>query len=299
MRQKPFENISPFVFSFFIILMNFSCFAGEDAYKKFYRHLEQYCQSSTAFRSSDYFIVILVDAKHLDYTSTQGFLRSFTKHPKSCCKRGDVGHAWVYLEGFVDGSRVCVEGGHSGELGERCPRYFDGLVEAIIRNEKNPIAYLHQTLPDGYFEKGNGGHRPTLAAKIDLNKDQFDKILDFIVSYNYREYSITKKQCASFVGKIAEFAGVPVETSVVLPIQKTVRLCGQRVTLWQDPFYQTIAVSSPDILEKSLLERISQGKAQNVRRWYLKTRYKRQSQEALPETISQFSRRYQRHLLCY
>src|SRR5262245_4920764 len=63
------------------------------------------------------FLVICVDACRLDYTSCKELVRTIAKHPANGSKNGDVGHAWIYLRGWLDGEWIEIEGGHSGELG--------------------------------------------------------------------------------------------------------------------------------------------------------------------------------------
>lgn len=62
--------------------------------------------------SEDPYIVFLVNARQLDYSSFRSVLRTIAKHPSDWSKNGDVGHAWIYLKGDE-----VIEGGHSGELG--------------------------------------------------------------------------------------------------------------------------------------------------------------------------------------
>ena len=79
-----------------------------------------------------------------------------SKHPSDGSKNGDVGHAWIYLQGNVNGESIVIEGGHSGELGICQPKYFDGIMNYVeygyadsscgemccLRNEPNPVKYL-------------------------------------------------------------------------------------------------------------------------------------------------------------
>jgi hypothetical protein len=65
------------------------------------------------------FLVILVDAKYLDYSSPEALLSTIAKHQDGTTER-DIGHAWIVLNGIKEGKLgVVIEGGHSGELGLR------------------------------------------------------------------------------------------------------------------------------------------------------------------------------------
>src|SRR5438445_2663557 len=102
-----------------------------------------------------------------------------------------------------DGKRVCIEGGHSGELGHAQPRYLEGVF--LNDKEPNPVRYLFTALQDGYFEKGPGRHKPTYAVRVELNQSRFLKIYEYMQPdrYPFTEYSLTENQCTTFVTKIA------------------------------------------------------------------------------------------------
>ncbi len=233
-----------------------------------------------------YFLEIFVAARHLDYTENASFLKTIAKHPSDGSKTRDVGHAWIYLEGEINGQRVFVEGGHSGETGRVQARYFDGVMNYIdygVANprtfsltkgqrcrEKNPIKYLWQTQYDGFFQRGNGGHKPTFAAKVFISKEQFESILAFISTYNFQCYTLTGGQCSSFVAQVASLAGLELECEVTMEIEPYLDLGKECLHLWEDPTYSLITISSPDILEKSLMESVESGRAEKINFRYTK-----------------------------
>lgn len=198
-------------------------------------------------------------------------MKSIVKHPSDGSKNGDVGHAWIYLEGTINGQRVYLEGGHSGELGEIDLKYFDGLMDLVIRGDPNPIRYFKKTLRDGFFQVGNGGHSPTSAASIPLRQEQFEKILEFIKNYPFERYSLTGNQCSTFVSQVAAIAGLHINCTHTISIEPVVCMRGDLISLWEDPSYQEILISSPDELEKSIKKAIRMGYAENALDWYRKT----------------------------
>lgn len=216
------------------------------------RPVEQDCPQVLNSRS-DYFLAIFVSAKHFDYSSSQGCLRSMAKNSRD----GRFGHAWVYVRGMRDGQPVEITGGHSGELGQARPRYFDGVADLIESGDPNPIRYLWEVLPDGFFQEGSGGHQPTFAAQIAITPEQFEKIVDFMQSYPYREYALTKKQCTTYCLEIAAMADWKLEGHVTLPIARSIIFGGVRMRLWHNPSYATITFASPDRLEESLRESVA------------------------------------------
>lgn len=252
-----------------LILLTSCGWRPNAVYQEFYSHLEDVknepCVDSI---HSDYFLIIYVEACHLDYTSTLGLLQTIAKHPNGSTE-GDVGHAWIHLQGLVDGKIVSIEGGHSGERGILQAKYFDGVMNYIDygyanpsdkqiktpRYEPNPIKYLWTSQQDGFFQRGSGGHTPTFAIKIPITPEQFERILSFIdpKNYCYKDYNLTRNQCSSFVAHVAALADFPIEYELTIPIDSSVYFRGRHVRLWEDPQYAYLRFSSPDIIERSLI----------------------------------------------
>jgi hypothetical protein len=247
---------------------------------------------------SDDFLVLLVDAKHLDYSNMQTLLKSMVKHPGTFCKNSEVGHCWVYLRGIMDGECIEIEGGHSGELGISQPKYFEGVMNNIECGCKNPIEYLWCPLNDGYFEAGSGRHRPTYAVRIQITPSQFREIYQFIHAYPYWQYSLTQSQCTTFVTQIAELIGIELDGEVSVNIPQKMTLCRETLTLWQDPCYSRIEFPSPDRLEVSLKQLVCEGVAQDATDWYLRYRPYTFSQKMnrCTEAIRLFPTRLRRYL---
>src|ERR1700722_1522792 len=57
----------------------------------------------TPLKPSEYFLVLLTDARHLDYSHCRFLLASIAKNPLNGSKEGSTGHAWVYLKGHING----------------------------------------------------------------------------------------------------------------------------------------------------------------------------------------------------
>ncbi len=254
-------------------------------YRNLYVHLERQKRiKRTAYMTeSDYFVIILVDARHLDYTDNQAFFRTLAKHPSDGSKNGDVGHAWVYLRGLEKGKVEIVEGGHTGEFGEVQPKYFEGVMNAIeygkaipdmvdiwcpMEFDPNPISYLWEVQKDGLFQQGSGGHVPTFAAKIGLTEEQYCKIKEFIAAYPFKDYSLSQNQCASFAARIAHLAGLPLESEISMRIAPFVTIGKRKLTFWNDHKYSLFTFSTPDMLEKSLMQAVLEGKAEYALNWY-------------------------------
>ncbi len=250
-----------------IVFTSCSWAPRNQVYRNYYDHLKespQVCQ----FSKSDYFVILLVSARHLDYFNSQSFLMTLAKHPSDGSLNGDVGHAWVYLQGKGE----FLEGGHSGELGLAEPKYFDGVMDLVESGDPNPICYMGRTLSDGFFQPGCGGHRPTYAVKLDLTKEAYEEIKDFIKNYDYSRYSLSCRQCVSFVDEIASRAGLNLETEVKMRVDQFVSLGKYRIRMWTNPEYRDLTFLSPDVLEKSLMKAVQEGKCASALNWYLENR---------------------------
>jgi len=211
----------------------------------------------------DYFVVFLVNARHLNPSHSQSFLKSVAKHPRDGSKNGDVGHAWIYLKGDQ-----VIEGGHSGELGVQQPCYMEGVLDNVALGSKNPVSYLWCHQCDGFFQEGNGGHEPTFAAKVLLSKAQYLEIYSFLRNYSFQDYCLRDRQCCTFVQAIGNIIGLNLEDQEVLTIDPYIKIGKYQYKLWEDSRYQYLSYGSPDRMELSLKQLVADGKAENVTKWY-------------------------------
>jgi hypothetical protein len=253
-----------------------------ESWKEHYEYLRDAPVPDKDITESDYYVVFLVSAHHLDYWDNIELVYSLARYSK---RKGEIGHSWVYLKGIKDGLPYVMEGGQSGQLGKTQPRFFEGVNNYIKfgysdpsssqkRNpshEPNPIKYLWEDLNDGFFQEGNGGHIPTYAAKIDLTREQFERILDYMdpETYPYGTFSLVGNQCSSFVAEIASMAGLPIEDKVTVKIEPLVIMGEKEYRLWTDPAYSEIVFSTPDMIERSLMEAVAEGRAEYALGWYL------------------------------
>lgn len=283
-----------------------------EAYKEQYAYLKTDIVK-TPTQQSDYILVILVDARHLDYSNNYSLLKTLAKHPSDGSKNGDVGHAWIYLKGVIDGKFVEIEGGHSGELGVFQPKYFEGILnyceygyadptpqqKLSPRYEPNPVKYLWATQKDGFFQKGSGNHTPTFAAKFNISKEQFHQILALMEIYPYAEYSLTDNQCCVFIDKVAKEAGIDLEYEVKIPLDPILKLGNEKIRFWTNPQYAELKVGSPDKLEKSLIQAVNDGRAEYALDWYQKQHQPSGKERILSlyDKIKNFPHRFQRYLL--
>lgn len=267
-----------FLFLIWVFTLCSCCKPNSPAYKNLYAHLENSPCFPAAEWNSDTYLVIYVNARHLDYTDNYSFLNTVARHPSDGSRNRDVGHVWIYLQGIYQGKLVCVYGGHSGELGLCQAKYFDGIMNYIDfgyasptetqidapRYEANPAKYFWETQNDGYFQRGSGGHKPTYVAKIDLMAEQFERIFDFVMNYDFKHYSLTGNQCSSFAAQVASLAGLDLDCEITIALNPELYLYGERIRFWEDPCYSQLTISSPDIIERSLMQAVREGKAEYI-----------------------------------
>lgn len=248
----------------FCLLLASSC--ASPAYRDFYSHLTPY--QGECFHETECFVILAVEARHLDYTDFTSFLKTLCKHPSDGSKNSDVGHAWIYLK---KGNFV-LEGGHSAETGVIQPRYMEGVCLLAEKGDANPARYLWAEQKDGYFEKGDGYHRATYAAKVDLTKEQFEQICTLVETYPFEHYAVTGQSCATFVAEVALIAGLRLDIWQAITLPPVVRCGGEVLPLWSDPCFAEILVASPDLLEKSLMQAVASGQAEAAKKWLLRHR---------------------------
>lgn len=296
------------------LLLCTACHRPQTAsYKEQYVHLQEPQPRECEFDVPDYYVVFLVAAYHFDYSDYRSTVRTMCKHPSDGGKEGNVGHCWILLHGYERGREVCIEGGHSGELGEIQPKYFEGVMNYFKygyldptpeemecpRYEPNPIKYLWEVQWDGYFQRGSGCYEPTYAALVPLTKEQYFKIKKALSEYDFKKYSITENQCATMVAKVGEQIDLPIEHKVVIPVAPNLNYSTFYLRLWEDPRYSQITLSVPDRVECSLMRAVAEGRAIPALKWY-NSQYgerKRRSFKECAETVYHFPERYTRYLL--
>lgn len=250
-----------------------------------YKHLDYTIPENNSFTESDYFIIFLVAARHHDYTDHHKLYETLNNYD-GLWKRGNVGHSWVYLKGIQNGKTVILEGGQSLGSGKGQTGFSEGIKnlnkygyadpssseKRNYRYEPNPIKHLWAERTDGFFQKGSGYLRSTFAAKVDLSKEKFEEILAFMDedNYPYQNFSLPGNQCSSFLAKIADMAGLTLEHSVDMKIDPVFKVGDREYRLWTDPYYSKLKLSTPDVIERSLIQAVMEGRAEDALSWYRK-----------------------------
>jgi len=242
-----------------------------------YQHLNYTIPENSHYTKTDYYIVFLVSARHLDYSDSR-ILFEAVSNIDNKLKRNRVGHSWIYLRGIKNGKVVILEGGQSVGYAKKQAGFLEGVINLAnygyanptstekkqYRYEPNPIKHLWDERDDGYFHKNKATPSPTFAAKINLTEAQFEKVLPFMDpdNYSYKKFSVTGNQCSSFLVAVANLVGIELEHSVTIDIPPEFNVNGKTYRLWEDPQYSKLTFSTPDVLERSLIQLVMEGHAE-------------------------------------
>jgi hypothetical protein len=285
--SDPFANFIKIVLVSLLSLIMLSCAAApvpkSELWQQQYQHLNYTIPENNHFTRADYYIVFLVAARHLDYSDSH-ILFEAVSNIDNKLRRSRVGHSWIYLRGIKDSQVLIMEGGQSVGFGKLETGFIEGVVNLAnygyadptaaekqqYRYEPNPIKYLWDERDDGFFQQGSGLLSPTFAAKVNLTKEQFEKVLIFMDpdNHSYKKFSLTGNQCSSFVAAVAELVGIELDHFVTINIPPEFDVNGNKYLLWTDPQYSKLTFSTPDILERSLIQLVVEGRAEYALDWY-------------------------------
>jgi hypothetical protein len=203
---------------------------------------------------SDYFLIVAVDAKGLEYTSLEAFLTSLQG-----VKDRSVGHAWIILGSKRD--ELIRTYGHSGEFGLSAPRYLDEMWYLIKQQDPNPLRVFYHSRGDGVLERDAGGHVPTYAVSISITSDQYKKIENYCERgvYDFGQYNLLNHHCIHFVRSILAIIGIQVDCEVSIAIPKKTTVYGREVVLWTNPVLQQMIIEIPERLQAELQRLVACG----------------------------------------
>jgi hypothetical protein len=245
-----------------------------DSYVSRYQYLggiQAANQSSPQFSGkSEYYLVVLVDARHLDYTSPRNYISTLSQG-LFLSQDPNTGHTWVVLAGKEEERPWVFEGGHTGEFGLYAPRYFDEVVRlAWDENHPNPASYLFHPLPDGCLQYGSGGHAPTFAAAFPLTEKGYQRVRRLLTEegYDFSRWGIRGPNCIRFSLACLASVGVELNCQEKFQLPKSFTYKGEEVALWSDPAYSCLCVETPELLEKRLWELVEKGRAIVATKWY-------------------------------
>lgn len=260
-----------------LLLMMFLCSCSPrmaDTHVARYQYLKEVRTSAREYpqftQKDEYFLVVLVEAMHLDYSSPESYLGTMT-HGLFFSKEPDTGHAWIILGGKKNGKPWIFEGGHSVDDSLDISTCFNEIKSISSENKmSNPARLLSYSFPEGVFEYGPGGYTPSMSAAFPITEDQFKKLAEFIDKggYDYSRWGIHENNCVHFSVQCLEKIGISIDCAEKLVIPECIYVHGEKITLWDDPAYSIISAYTPDLLEKRLWQLVKKGKAFIATKWY-------------------------------
>ena len=268
------KQLSRFATVLFLMILPSCSPRMSDDYVKRYHYLggvQAANQSAPQFKgSSDYYLVVLVDARHLDYSSPSNYFCTISQGlflPQD----PNTGHAWIVLAGREEGQGWGFEGGHTGEFGLYAPRYFDEVVRlAWEEQHPNPASYLFDSLPDGALQYGSGGHSPTFAVAFPLTEHGYCRVRRLLSKdgYDFSRWGIRGPNCIRFVVACLSAVGIDVCCQEKFSLPRSFSYRGTDVALWSDSKYSCLYVDTPELLEKRLWELVQKGQGVVATKWY-------------------------------
>jgi hypothetical protein len=267
------NTIFTVVFAALLVLVSCSQ-RMSDSYVSCYQYLggvQRANSSADQFSGkNEYYLVVLVDARHLDYSSPRNYFSTLSQG-MFLPQDPNTGHTWIVLAGKEERESWVFEGGHTGEFGVCSPRYFDEVVR-LARDEQhpNPASYLFHPLPDGCLQYGSGGHLPTFAAAFPLTENGYQRVRRLLTEegYDFSRWGISGPNCIHFSLACLASVGVELDCQEKLQLPKSFTHRGKEIALWSDPVYSCLYVDTPERLEKGLLELVEKGQALAATKWY-------------------------------
>lgn len=256
---------------FCIVLSACSPRFGDDYWRQYayLGSIREYSCTYPQFDGKDeYYLVVLVDARHLDYSSPDNYFSTMA-NGLFLAQEPFTGHAWIMLAGRKDGVPFVFEGGHTGEFGCTAPKYFDEVIRlSTEEQDDNPARYLFCTLPDGRLEIGAGGHTPTFAAAFPLTEDGFKRVVRLLDAYDFSRWGLTGPNCVRFARACLSTIGIDIDCHYTMCLPRSFHYQSKTLRLWSDPAYSSLTVETPEMLERRLWELVKNGSALQAKKWY-------------------------------
>jgi len=204
-----------------------------------------------------YSLYVLTEAAGWDFSTATSFVFSFWQRP--------LVHSWIILGN--PGSRL--EFGHNGDFGRERPRYYEGVMQRIREDDRNPIAYLWETMSDGQFQSGKPNRPPTFVWRMPITRRRYQVIHDYLMQRKYEQFGVRTNNCTDMVVATTALAGINLSHRIRLTLPPETKFWGRTVRVWTDPQYRVLEFSTPEVLEVDLRQLAQLGIGRDVTEWYL------------------------------
>jgi hypothetical protein len=204
-----------------------------------------------------YYLYILNESSNWDHSNPKSILFSIWQRPWA--------HSWLILES--PGDRL--ECGHTGDLGETRLRYHAGVFQRIRDGHPDPIAYLWETMSDGYFQIGRPNRPPTFVWRMPVTRRRYQLMYDYVTQRRYDQFGVRTNNCTDLVIETAALAGINMIHRMQLTIPQEAKVWGRMRRVWTDPQYRILEYGTPEVLEADLRHLARLGIGSDATEWYL------------------------------
>lgn len=216
--------------------------------------------TGTPVGDEGYFLHILTEAANWDFSDATSLLFSIWQRP--------LGHSWIILES----PRNRLEFGQTGDFGLERPRYYEGVMQRVRDGDRNPIAYLWQTMSDGQLQIGKPNRPPTFVWRMPIARRRYQLIYEYVMQRKYDQFGM-RNNCTDMVVEAAALAGINLSHRIRLTLPPEAKFWGRTLRVWTDPRYRVLEFSTPEVLETDLRQLAQVGIGSDVTEWYLALKY--------------------------
>jgi len=212
--------------------------------------------TGTPVGDEGYFLYVLTETANWDFSTTTSFVFSIWQRPWV--------HGWIIL----GSPRNRLEFGHTGDFGLQRARYHEGVMQRARDGDRNPIAYLWQTMSDGQFQKGKPNRPPTFVWRMPITRRRYQLIYEYVVQRNYDQFGVRTNNCTDMVVEAAALAGINLNHRIHLTLAPEMKVWGRTRRVWTDPQFRILEFSTPEVLESDLRQLARMGIGSDATEWY-------------------------------
>jgi hypothetical protein len=213
--------------------------------------------TKTPVGDEGYYLYILNEHANWDYSTAKSLVFTIWMRPWA--------HSWLILES----PRDRLEFGHTGDLGQKQPRYHEGVFKGIREGDANPIAYLWQSMADGQFQTGKPNRPPTFVWRMPITRRRYQLIHEYVMQRTYNQFGLRSYNCTNLVAEVAALAGINLIHRIRLTLPQETKFFGKMRRVWTDPRYRILEYGTPEVLDADLRHLAILGIGSDVTEWYL------------------------------
>ena len=130
-------------------------------------------------------------------------------------------------------------------------------MQRIRDGDRDPIAYLWQTMSDGQLQIGKPNRPPTFVWRMPVTERRHD------------QFGVRTDNCTDMVVATAAPAGINLSHRIRLTLPPETTLWDRTLRVWTDPQYRVLEFSTPEVMEVDLRQLARVGIGSDATEWYL------------------------------